>query len=253
MDTVTEAQMAIHMALFGGIGIVHYNDRGAVRRDRRRQALQNGHPRPVHRRPPKLSDLDRIKQEHGFSGCPVTSTGKLGGRLVGIVTTRDDFVKDRDTLVSDVMTTEPTAAKEGCTLEANKILRDSKGELLVVNAQHELVATISRKTRKNRDPVASKDEENKKLLVGASVHTPRRQAPRQGLVEAGVDLVVTDSSQGDSTYQKEMVQFIKANHPEVQVVGGNVVCVSQARNLIEWGVDGLRIGMGSGSICRRRR
>ena len=259
MDTVTEAQMAIHMALFGGIGIVHCNNTieeqcaeiAAVKRFKNGFILDPFTVAPT----AKLSDLDRIKQEHGFSGCPVTSTGKLGGRLVGIVTTRDhDFVKDRDTLVSDVMTTELTVAKEGCTLEeANKILRDSKkGKLPVVNAQHELVATISRKDlRKNRDfPMASKDEENKKLLVGASVHTrPDDKLRVKALVEAGVDLVVIDSSQGDSTYQKEMVQFIKANHPEVQVVGGNVVCVSQARNLIEWGVDGLRIGMGSGSIC----
>ena len=132
MDTVTEAQMAIHMALFGGIGIVHCNNTieeqcaeiAAVKRFKNGFILDPFTVAPT----AKLSDLDRIKQEHGFSGCPVTSTGKLGGRLVGIVTTRDhDFVKDRDTLVSDVMTTELTVAKAGCSLEeANQILRDSK-------------------------------------------------------------------------------------------------------------------------------
>ena len=102
-----------------------------------------------------LADLDAIKFKHGFSGCPVTHNGKLGGRLVGIVTTRDhDFVKDRSTLVTDVMTREVVTAPQGCTLEeANQILKDSKkGKLPVVNADGCLVAAISRKDlRKNRD------------------------------------------------------------------------------------------------------
>lgn len=201
-----------------------------------------------------LADLDAIKFKHGFSGCPVTHNGKLGGRLVGIVTTRDhDFVKDRSTLVTDVMTKEVVTAPQGCTLEeANQILKDSKkGKLPVVNADGCLVAAISRKDlRKNRDfPLASKDA-GKRLLVGASVHTrPEDKKRVEMLVEAGVDLIVIDSSQGNSTFQRDMVLWIKKTYPDLQVVGGNVVCVTQAQNLIEWGVDGLRIGMGSGSIC----
>jgi len=114
------------------------------------------------------------------------------------------------------------------------------------------VALMSRKDLiKNREyPLASKNPVSKKLLVGASVHTRPQDKDRvRELVEAGVDVIVIDSSQGDSTYQKDMVEFLKANHPDIEVVGGNVVCVSQARNLIKWGVDALRIGMGSGSIC----
>jgi len=258
MDTVTESQMAIHMALFGGLGIIHCNNTVEEQCEevKRVKRFKNGFildPFTV-AADAKLSQLDAIKDAHGFSGCPVTENGKLGGKLVGIVTTRDhDFIKDRDTLVSEVMTKEVVTATEGCTLEeANQILKDSKkGKLPVVNKDGCLVAAISRKDlRKNRDfPLASKDA-SKHLLVGASVHTrPEDKKRVEALVEAGVDLVVIDSSQGNSTFQMELVRWIKSTYPELQVVGGNVVCVAQAKNLIEWGVDALRIGMGSGSIC----
>ncbi len=258
MDTVTEASMAIHMALYGGLGIIHCNNTiedqcvevAKVKR------YENGFILDPFCLPPTatLRDIDRIKAQHGFSGCPVTQNGEMGGRLVGIVTTRDhDFVTNRDTPISEVMTTELVVAPEGCSLsEANKILTDSKrGKLPVVNGAYELVALISRKDlRKNRDyPQASKNAQ-KRLLVGASVHTRPEDRDRvAALVAAGVDVIVVDSSQGNSIYQEEMVKHIKATHPSVEVVGGNIVCVSQARNLIKWGVDGLRIGMGSGSIC----
>jgi IMP dehydrogenase len=259
MDTVTEAQMAIYMALFGGLGIVHCNNTieeqcNEVRKVKR---FKNGFILDPFTVGPNntLHDLDKIKSENGFSGCPVTENGKMGGKLLGIVTTRDhDFVEDRSTLVSEVMTTTLVVAEKGCSLEeANKMLRESKkSKLPVVNKKGEIVALISRKDlRKNRDfPLASKDSTSKRLLVGASVHTqPDDKIRVRQLVESGVDVIVIDSSQGNSTYQKDMVEFIKANWPDLQVVGGNVVCVSQARNLIAWGVDGLRIGMGSGSIC----
>jgi IMP dehydrogenase len=258
MDTVTESNMAIHMALFGGLGIIHCNNSveeqcAEVRKVKR---FENGFILDPFTVSPEttLSYLDEIKDSYGFSGCPVTETGKIGGKLIGMVTTRDhDFVKDRDTLVKDVMTVDLIVAEEGCTLEeANDILKKSKkGKLPVVNRNYELVAAISRKDlRKNRDfPLASKDS-GKRLLVGASIHTrPEDKERVAALVEAGVDIIVIDSSQGDSTYQKGMVEFIKSKYPAIQVVGGNVVTVQQAAHLIAWGVDGLRIGMGSGSIC----
>jgi IMP dehydrogenase len=259
MDTVTEHNMAINMALFGGLGIIHCNNgiEDQCMEVRKVKRFKNGFILDPFTVGPnnKLSDLDAIKSEHGFSGCPVTEDGKMGGKLLGVVTTRDhDFVEDRNTLVSEVMSTDLVVAAKGVSLEeANQMLRESKkSKLPVVNPKGELVALISRKDlRKNRDfPFASKDATSKRLLVGAAVHTqPDDKLRVRALVEAGVDVVVIDSSQGNSTYQKDMIEFIKTNFPDVQVVGGNVVCVTQAKNLIAWGVDGLRIGMGSGSIC----
>jgi len=122
MDTVTEAQMAIYMALFGGLGIVHCNNTieeqcNEVRKVKR---FKNGFILDPFTVGPSntLQDLDDIKAQHGFSGCPVTESGKMGGKLLGIVTTRDhDFVEDRMTLVSSVMTTTLVVAEQGCSLE----------------------------------------------------------------------------------------------------------------------------------------
>lgn len=258
MDTVTEHRMAIAMALLGGIGVIHYNM--TVEEQAKEVRLVKKYKNGFITEPACLSpdhtaaDVDRIKQQFGYSGIPITVSGRFGDKLVGIVTNRDvDFVEDRSTKLADVMTTDLVTAPEGISLlEANQILHDSKkGKLPVVNAAGEIVALISRTDlKKSREfPDASKDK-NKQLLVGAAIGTrPSDKERCKALVEAGADVIIIDSSQGDSIYQLDMIQHIKSSYPNVDVIGGNIVTARQAYHLIRAGVDGLRVGMGSGSIC----
>ncbi len=261
MDTVTEHRMAIGMALQGALGIIHYNMTVEEQCNEVRMVkkYKNGFITDPYCVSPDQSvkDILELKEKLGFCGFPVTSSGKLGEKLVGIVTNRDiDFANiEKKLKVADVMTPQSklVTALEGVSLaEANSTLKGSKkGKLPVVNAAGEIVALISRTDlKKSRDfPDASKDQ-NKQLLVGASIGTRPNDRDRcRALVEAGVDVMVIDSSQGDSMYQKDIIKHIKKEHPHIQLIGGNVVTARQAFHLIEAGVDGLRIGMGSGSIC----
>ncbi|KAF1846290.1 IMP dehydrogenase [Cucurbitaria berberidis CBS 394.84] len=259
MDTVTEHNMAIHIALLGGLGVIHHNcsqdDQAEMVRKVKR--FENGFILdPVVISPTTtVGQAKALKAQWGFGGFPVTENGTLRSKLVGIITPRDIQFHDKlEDPVTAVMSTDLVTARHGVELkEANDILNKSKkGKLPIVDENFNLIALLSRSDlMKNLNfPLASKLPHSKQLIAAAAIGTrPEDKIRLQKLVDAGLDIVVLDSSQGNSMYQVEMIKYIKEKYPEIDVIGGNVVTREQAAALIAAGADGLRIGMGSGSAC----
>lgn len=261
MDTVTEHKMAIAVAQVGGIGVIHNNNEVSEQVDEvlRVKRFRNGFiVDPLTLGPDAvISQVDAIREKFGFSTVVVTSTGKVGGKLLGLVTSRDvDFLKSRDsTKLSQVMThacdlivgVEPISLKEA----QGVLTKAKKGKLPIVNTDNELVALISRKDlAQAKESPDCTETKNFQISVGASVSTrPCDEARAKALVEAGCDLLVVDSSQGWSCYQVDFIKRFKAEFPHVDLLAGNVVTCQQSKALLEAGADGLRVGMGSGSIC----
>ncbi|EEA20903.1 inosine-5'-monophosphate dehydrogenase [Talaromyces marneffei ATCC 18224] len=259
MDTVTEHNMAIHMALLGGLGVIHHNCSAEDQAEmvRKVKRYENGFILDPVVISPKttVAEAKELKSTWGFGGFPVTENGTLRSKLVGIVTSRDiQFHTSDEDPVTEVMSTDLVTAPAGTTLaEANEVLRNSKkGKLPIVDKDGNLVSLLSRSDlRKNLHyPLASKLPHSKQLIAAAAIGTRESDKERlQMLVDAGLDIVILDSSQGNSMYQLDMIKYIKKTYPQIDVIAGNVVTREQAANLIAAGADGLRIGMGSGSAC----
>jgi IMP dehydrogenase len=259
MDTVTEARLAISMAQAGGIGIVHKNLKPAdqAREVSRVKRYESGVLRdPITISPDmKIRDVIALSQQHGISGFPVLE----GKTVVGIITNRDlRFEEELEAPVRAKMTPREklVTVAEGAPLEEAKRLmnRHRLERVLVVNQAFELRGLITVKDIQKavENPLASKDDHGQ-LRVGAAVGVgPDNDERVELLVKAGVDVIVVDTAHGHSQGVLDRVRWVKQNFPQVQVIGGNIATGDAARALVEHGADGVKVGIGPGSICTTR-
>ncbi|MDB1087406.1 IMP dehydrogenase [Streptomyces sp. ACA25] len=258
MDKVTEARMAIAMARQGGAGVLHRNlsiEDQAAQVDRVKRSESGMVTDPITVRPDaELREADEICGRFRISGVPVTDAG---GKLLGIVTNRDmAFETDRGRQVREIMTPMPLVTGQvGISPEeAVGLLRRHKIEKLpLVDRQGKLKGLITVKdfVKAEQYPRAAKDADGR-LIVGAAVGVAGDAYERaEALIEAGVDFVVVDTAHGHSKLVPEMAAKIKSNY-SVDVVAGNVATRDGAQSLVDAGVDGIKVGVGPGSICTTR-
>ncbi len=258
MDTVTESQLAIALAQQGGIGFIHRNmpiERQREEIDRVKRSESGMIVDPVTIEPhKKIADALALMERFRISGVPVT----LEGKLVGILTNRDlRFESRADIPISDVMTKENLiTVPVGTTLEqAEAILHRHRVEkLLVVDDQYYLKGLITVKDiqKKLKYPNAAKDEQGR-LRVGAAVGATGDFLERaQELVSRKVDVIAIDTAHGHSQRVMDAVKVIKKHLPDVQLITGNIATYQAACDLIDLGVDGIKVGIGPGSICTTR-
>src|SRR5712671_3202244 len=259
MDTVTESHMAIALAQQGGLGIIHRNltiDQQANEVDKVKRSESGMIVDPVTMSPEaKVSDALDVMKKYKISGVPIT---QKDGKLVGILTNRDLRFETRfDIPINKVMTKENLiTVPVGTTLEeAEKILHEHRVEkLLVVDDKYNLKGLITVKDiqKKLKYPGAAKDDKGR-LRVSAAIGATGDFLERaQELARAKVDVLAVDSAHGHSTLVLEAVKRVKAKLPEVDLIAGNVATFDGACDLVRAGVDGVKVGIGPGSICTTR-
>ncbi|MGH8686819.1 MAG: IMP dehydrogenase [Burkholderiales bacterium] len=259
MDTVTSARLAIAIAQEGGIGIVHKNltakeQATEVAKVKRFESGVLSDPITVSPEM-KVSQVIALAREHKISGLPVVKDG----RVVGIVTNRDTrFETKLDQPVSRIMTPRArlVTVREGATLEqAKELMHKHRLErVLVVDKSMRLRGLITVKDflKATEHPHAAKDRHGK-LRAGAAVGVGRGTEDRvEQLVEAGADLIVVDAATGHAQGVIDRLRWVKKNFPKVELIGGNVATAAGAKALLKAGVDGIKVGLGPGSICTTR-
>ena len=257
MDTVTEWRMAVTMAREGGLGILHKNlspedQAREVQKVKRAESGMVVDPVTIGPQETLQRSLD-VMRTHDISGLPVVD----GKRLVGILTSRDvRFETNKALPVERLMTRELVTVPSTVTQQqARALLHEKRIEkLLVVSEEGELVGLITFKDlmQAERFPGAVKDAYGR-LRVGAAIGVgPDREERTERLVGAGVDLLVIDTAHGHSKNVCDAVRATKQAHPEVELIAGNVATAEGTRALIESGVDGVKVGIGPGSICTTR-
>lgn len=256
MDTVSESAMAVAMASLGGVAIVHNNTTPAVQSILVRAAKSRA--LPFVSNTPFYSPHDPIANFGEHEYAIVTESGTTTSALLGVVAASDwlDLSDKTNTPVSEYMRKAPKSASS--TFNFNQVATFLENEGLdfapLVSGDGEIIDLVTTKDverirsyPKLGSPSVGSDG---KFTVGAAIGTREEDKERlKCLVKEGVNAIVVDSSQGNSTYQIDLIKYIKLNYPEIDAIGGNVVTIAQAQNLIKAGVDGLRVGMGSGSIC----
>jgi IMP dehydrogenase len=259
MDTVTEARLAIAIAQEGGLGIIHKNLSPAEQATEvaKVKRFESGVLRDPMTVVPEMTvrDVMALQKQHRISGFPVVRAGKV----VGIVTNRDlRFETKLDQPVKNIMTPQKAliTVREGATREqAKELMHKHRLErVLVVDAEWRLLGLVTVKDilKETEHPNASKDAQGK-LRVGAGVGVGEGTDERiAALVEAGADVLVVDTAHGHAQGVLDRVQWIKNKYPQMQVVGGNVGTADGARALVDHGADGVKVGIGPGSICTTR-
>ena len=259
MDTVTEARLAIAMAQEGGIGIIHKNltAKEQAREVSKVKRFESGVVRDPITIPPtmRIREVIALSEQYGISGFPVVE----GKQVVGIITNRDlRFEEELDAEVRAKMTPREKLVyvKDGAELsEAKRLMNKHRLErVIVVNDAFELRGLITVKDiqKSTSHPDASKDEHGK-LRVGAAVGVGVENDERVDLlVKAGVDVIIVDTAHGHSKGVLDRVKWIKTNYPNVDVIGGNIATAAAAKALLEHGADGVKVGIGPGSICTTR-
>jgi IMP dehydrogenase len=259
MDTVTEAPLAIALAQVGGIGIIHKNmtHEAQALQVSRVKRFESGVVHDPVTIPPQMTvrQVLALTRQHKISGLPVVE----GSKVVGIVTNRDlRFETNLDQPVSNIMTPRErlVTVREGTSREeAMQLLHKHRLErVLVINDDWDLKGLITVKDiqKSSEHPLASKDAKGR-LRAGAAVGVGEGTEERvAALAEAGVDVVVVDTAHGHSQGVLDRVNWVKKNFPQLQVIGGNIATAAAAKALVDAGADGVKVGIGPGSICTTR-